>query len=71
MNFYNLSNLLFLPAGVLLVIFLGACPATAGTRKKTDVIYMKNGDRITCEIKKLEYGQLEVKAPIWQGQVCP
>ncbi len=41
------------------------CPAPAGasTRKKVDVIHMKNGDRITCEIKKLEYGQLTVKAP--------
>ena len=37
-------------------------PANAGTRQKTDLIYMKNGGRITCEIKKLEYGQLEVKA---------
>lgn len=27
---------------------------------KTDVIYMRNGDRITCEIKQLERGQLKV-----------
>lgn len=27
---------------------------------KTDVIYMRNGDRVTCEIKRLERGRLEV-----------
>jgi len=27
---------------------------------KTDVIYLRNGDRVTCEIKKLERGQLKV-----------
>ena len=29
---------------------------------------MKNSDRITCEIKKLEYGQLEVKARYGKGR---
>jgi hypothetical protein len=28
---------------------------------KTDTIYMKNGDRITCEIKELEFGKVRVK----------
>jgi hypothetical protein len=53
--------------GVLAVIFIGLVPARASTRKKVDIIHMKNGDRITCEIKKLEYGQLEVKAPYGKG----
>jgi hypothetical protein len=32
----------------------------AGRADKTDVIYMRNGDRVTCEIKRLERGQLQV-----------
>ncbi|RSL15411.1 uncharacterized protein DUF481 [Edaphobacter aggregans] len=31
------------------------------TRLKTDVVYMKNGDKITCEIRSLEQGQLTIK----------
>jgi hypothetical protein len=27
---------------------------------KTDVVHLRNGDRVTCEIKKLERGQLKV-----------
>ena len=33
----------------------------ASSRLKTDVVFMKNGDRITCEIRSLEQGQLTVK----------
>jgi hypothetical protein len=33
----------------------------ADSRTKTDVIYMKNGDKITGEVKSLQYGQLSVK----------
>jgi hypothetical protein len=33
----------------------------AGAREKTDVVYFTNGDRILCEIKKLERGKLTVK----------
>lgn len=51
----------------LCIFFFSDLPANAGTRQKKDVIYMKNGDRITCEIKKLEYQQLEVKAPYGKG----
>jgi Protein of unknown function, DUF481 len=37
-------------------------PAAHGsTRLKTDVVYMKNGDKITCEIRSLEQGQLTIK----------
>lgn len=48
-------------AALLPVLVIG------GTRQKVDVIFLKNGDRITCEIKKLEYGQLTVKAPYAKG----
>lgn len=35
--------------------------AYGSTRLKTDVVYMKNGDKITCEIRSLEQGQLTIK----------
>ena len=45
-------------AGVL--ILLTAVPCLAGG-PKTDIIELLNGDRITCEIQKLERGKLTVK----------
>jgi hypothetical protein len=33
----------------------------AAARPKLDTLIMKNGDRITCEIMKLEFGQLHIK----------
>ncbi len=33
----------------------------AGNRQKIDKIVLRNGDYVTCEIKKLEYGLLVVK----------
>jgi hypothetical protein len=35
--------------------------AHASSRLKTDVVYMRNGDKITCEIQSLSQGQLTVK----------
>ena len=43
---------------VVLTIFLLAIPVLA--RDKTDVLIMKNGDRMTCQIKRLEGGVLYV-----------
>jgi Protein of unknown function, DUF481 len=34
--------------------------ANAAAAAKTDVVYLRNGDRITCEIKNLERGRLKV-----------
>jgi hypothetical protein len=42
-------------------ILLHACLCPAGERKKTDIVYMNNGDKLTCEIKLLQQGQLNVK----------
>lgn len=42
---------------VLIVAMVGALPAFAA---KTDVIYLRSGDRITGEIKNLERGRLKV-----------
>ena len=33
-----------------------------GTRTSNDIVYMRNGDKITCEIKSLSQGELTVKA---------
>ena len=46
-------------AGLLLCAFLAfACPVAAAD--KVDVITFKNGDRLTCEIKSLDRGSLEI-----------
>ena len=46
----------------LLTLALAASPAWA---QKTDVVVMVNGDRVTCEIKKLDRGILEAKTDSW------
>jgi hypothetical protein len=43
----------------LLLVLLTAAPALA--RTKTDVVVLRNGDRVTCEIKRLDRGKLQVK----------
>ena len=43
----------------LLLSVVAIPPASA--REKTDVVFLKNGDRITCEIKYLARGMLTVK----------
>ena len=51
-------------AGLLLFVLITVVftpQMRASSRLKTDVVFMKNGDRITCEIRSLEQGQLTVK----------
>ena len=44
------------------ILLLVSIPATApALAAKTDILVMGNGDRVTCEIKKLEHGKLTVK----------
>lgn len=52
------SFAILLVSGLLL---LTAQSALASSRVKTDVVYMKNGDKITCEIQSLSRAQLTVK----------
>jgi len=47
--------------------FLLSLPLFA--RQKTDVIVMKNGDRLTCEIKKLDHGVLSASLDYIDGTV--
>lgn len=44
-------------------------PASAADRTKTDILVMKNGDRITCEITKLDHGQLSIKTNYAMGTI--
>lgn len=46
---------------ILMIIAISPQKARGENRTKTDIVYMKNGDKITCEIKSLEQGQLTVK----------
>jgi putative salt-induced outer membrane protein YdiY len=44
---------------LVFLAWLAACPAQA--REKSDIIIMKNGDKITCEIKRLRSDTLFIK----------
>ena len=46
---------------VVALVLSTALSSTAFAAAKTDIVELKNGDRITCEIKKLERGKLTVK----------
>src|ERR1700743_919266 len=50
----------FLQRGIALFL-LWPCIALASSRTKTDIVYMRNGDKITGEIQSLSQGQLSVK----------
>lgn len=45
----------------LIWVIFYSCTSFASSRQKTDVVYMRNGDKITCEIRSLGQGQLTVK----------
>lgn len=52
-------------SSVVLLLLLAVAPALA--REKTDVVYMKNGDRLTCEIKGLNSGVLYISVAYLLG----
>ena len=53
---------IFLIFGLTLYILLTPVPAF-GAAERRDVVVMKNGDRITGKIKKLDHGQLFIEPP--------
>jgi len=64
----------FAAATFVLLCFL--CPRPGSAKEKTDILYFYNGDRITCEIKQMQQGQLTVKTDYtrtltvdWRGVV--
>ena len=52
---------------ILGLSLFAAGPAAAG--EKTDVLYMKNGDRLTCEIKSLDAGALYIGLDYVDGTI--
>jgi hypothetical protein len=67
-SFHDRSSMPLFPALLLLLVLMltGVCSA----RAKKDVIQFANGDRITCEIIKLEKGYLYVKLEYADGTVA-
>ena len=61
----NTHTLRLMLLGSLAGFLSGLSPLWA--RAKTDILYMKNGDKITCEIKEMEHGQLLVKTDYTKG----
>lgn len=53
-------------AGVMLLIVASLCSPLYAKRK--DVVVMKNGDRLTGEVKKLEHGQLFIEVEYVAGE---
>ena len=51
----------------LALLLLWPAPLHAGD--KTDVLYMTNGDRMTCEIKSLDAGSLQVSLDYVEGTI--
>jgi hypothetical protein len=51
--------------GLLVPVLTGVCAA----RQRKDVLQFTNGDRITCEIMRLDKGYLYVRLPYAQGEV--
>jgi len=52
------------------LLFLAACSTSpALARPKTDVLVMKNGDRITCQVKNLDAGVLKVDLDYVDGTI--
>ena len=67
MSISSRSGLVCWGFGVIVIVVLFGPLLQA--RPKVDVIVLKNGDRLTCEIKKLERGQLHVKTEYTTGTV--
>lgn len=53
----------------LILFFIFLAPGNLRARPQTDVIVMRNGDRFTCEIKKLERGVLYASFDYVDGTV--
>jgi len=47
---------------LLIVLVILGCPATAFAKHDDDVVVLKNGDRLTGEIKGMQRGELKIKA---------
>jgi uncharacterized protein DUF481 len=59
----------FLTLLPFLFLWLALTAPSLSARSKIDVLVMKNGDRITCEIRALEKGQLKIKTSYTVGTI--
>ena len=57
-------------ASNLCFVALLALARIVTARDKTDILVMRNGDRITCEVKKLESGILEIGVDYVDGNLA-
>jgi hypothetical protein len=64
LNRWAITRIAALCAGASLLV---TAPLHAG--EKTDILYMRNGDRLTCEIKTLEGGSLQVSLDYVDGTI--
>jgi hypothetical protein len=48
-------------ATLVLALLLGGLASAARAAPKTDIVVLKNGDQLTCEIRRLSRGKLQVK----------
>jgi putative salt-induced outer membrane protein YdiY len=55
------ASMRYLNLQLFFCLSLATVAASLEARPKRDVLYLKNGDRLTCEIKSLDKGQLTVK----------
>ncbi len=62
------TSRIFLFQLFMLLFVLSPTSGKAATRPKTDVVFFNNGDRLTCEIKGLARGKLNLK-PNGMGEV--
>ena len=49
--------------GCVLALLLAVTGAALAERVNTDVVYLTNGDRVTGEIKSLDYASLKIETP--------
>lgn len=65
----SLTSRSFLRAGAIGLLATILVPASLYAGEKNDVLYMRNGDRVTCEIKSLNAGSLQVSVDYVDGTI--
>jgi putative salt-induced outer membrane protein YdiY len=69
MNRSNLARVFIFKFGVCLISASAICSGAHAKKLRGDVVTMKNGDRLTGEVKSLEQGVLYIKTDYFAGSV--
>jgi hypothetical protein len=69
MNRCDLARLFIFKFGVCLISASAICSSAEAKNLRGDVVTMKNGDRLTGEVKSLEQGVLYIKMDYFSGSV--